>query len=306
MPWGLDLFPHDIQVTSAALVNINKQFDAVQTLSQHVIILLHQPKDTSMVLDVLRDRRYQQMEHLFWHKSKHTCIGPVKQYTRSVEMMTIGFHPERNRVHWSMSSDPMERHNFFECQSVTSLAKGAGGEPINVTKKPRPLAQWYLGNHCPPNSRVCVVGAGAGGEVLGACEAGINVVGLEVDKKQFDALRLHMVAIAGQQTDAIQKKKDDEQKKLDKELAELKDGVGSNAFSPQKKPKGMDDPMCADCGEDFKDGSAVLKCASCEDTSVFHQDCLVDIMDDNEEQISVCTACKSMYYPRHAEVFDTD
>ena len=78
--------------------------------------------------------------------------------------------------------------NYFTHPSLLTLAKDTSGNVINVTEKPPELAAFLLGMFCKPGATVLIVGTGAGGCVKGAVKAGLNVVGVENDEKQFNSL----------------------------------------------------------------------------------------------------------------------
>jgi hypothetical protein len=70
-PFRYELFPHDQQITTQSLVNQSKQFDAMNTLSSHVWIVIHKIDDTIIVKDAMVARGYQNLQQVYWHKPNH-------------------------------------------------------------------------------------------------------------------------------------------------------------------------------------------------------------------------------------------
>ena len=67
-----------------------------------------------------------------------------------------------------------------------------GGAPINIHEKPDWLAEALLSQYTRPGQWIVVGGFGAGGDVRGALNAGLNVVAIENDPDQFNATVAHM------------------------------------------------------------------------------------------------------------------
>ena len=73
------------------------------------------------------------------------------------------------------------------------LTKRIGsGAPINIHEKPDWLAEELLSQYTRPGQWIVVGGFGAGGDVRGALNAGLNVVAIENDPEQFLATVAHM------------------------------------------------------------------------------------------------------------------
>ena len=58
-PFGFDLFPHDQQITTQSLTNQSKQFDAFNTLSSHVWMVIHKIDDIIIVKEAMENRVYK-------------------------------------------------------------------------------------------------------------------------------------------------------------------------------------------------------------------------------------------------------
>lgn len=298
LPYGLNLFEYDVQMTQQKLQTVIKQFDAINIGTNHVVVYMHKPADTSMVLDTLKERRYQQTEHLFWHKPGQTMVGPVKQYTPSVEMLTIGFYPDRNAVPWNVDSDPAKRHNHFVCPSVKTLSKDHSGVVINQTEKPPEVSSWVFNHHCPAGSTAFIVGAGSGAEIIGAARANVNSVAVEVEERQYEALKIHLNKIVTQQMKEIEdstnkkkRKKPETTEPADSDALELDENFGFQ--SPSKNRNAIHAVECTACGNEIDPNvSDIYKCHECPTNPKFHPNCLVEVLDDDGEfKHYICDCC---------------
>ena len=299
MPYGYDLFTFDKQLVMSELTKALKQFDALQSQDHYIALLMHKPEDTNMVTEALRDRQYQHIDHLFWYKPGHQVSGPVKSYTNAVEMMTIGFYKDRNSVNWNVDADPLKRHNLIQLPPLTTLTKDSNGQPINVTEKPPGVVEWVLRNHCPPGSTVMIAGTGAGGDVKGAIQAGLNVVGVEVDEKMYKA-SLPVIAKFIQEMDAepeeIQGSLD-----VDDEVKVIEEWTAEVNWSPEKgRKKGAVLVACDQCGYEItaEQKESAIVCKYCEDSPLCHDECLKAIPGDADKGY-VCI----QHQKEHPELF---
>lgn len=246
--YGYGLFPWDVQITTLWLRNVLKQVDAMRTNDDHIAVLFSKILDVSMINDVLIERKYADVTQIYWQKPGQIMVGSNKKYTPCVEVATIGFFPNASAIEWYTSDQPVLRHNFIQIPSVKALAKAVDGEPINVCQKPPEVSKFILGNHCTPGTNVLVVGAGAGGDILGAVQAGLNVVAVEVDKRQFDALRGHLESLIGEYKEAKINASQGKQKKTkQKEAAEDPAELSGPTLSPSKKQPTNNVQLCHEC-----------------------------------------------------------
>ena len=190
-PYNVLDYPWDHQITKQELVNILSQFGVSQRTHNNpcVVVMYHKPRDTDIVMSAMESCQYQEFEHIFWYKTEsHAAPTPVKSYTNSVEMMTLGFFPAKNKCHWNVPKDPRYRQNLLVAKSP-DYVKERNGQVLNQSQKPRELMKEIVVNHVPMGGHVLVVGAGAGGDVLGALNAQVNVVAVENDEHQFNFLK---------------------------------------------------------------------------------------------------------------------
>ncbi len=298
-PYGLfgNRLKWDQQITSTDMDMIFKQFNTQQQSKTCVAVLFHKPTDSTLIANVLTEAAFQELTHLYWHKTNHFTSTPVSSYTSSVEMLTIGFKPNRQNCNWQMETDPRARHNFFDLPPVTTYTKDEKGDPINICEKPPALAKKIISNHVPVGGNVLIVGAGAGGDILGALQAGVNVVALERDYDQYSSLHKAMEHKATQELALLGKEQAEEkQSKLEKEK---KSGHESTSGSVSSIPSDtstssastssqISEKPCADCGEALEKGyDPNIKCSKCPDDGPMHDKC-APIHTDGQRYCATC------------------
>jgi len=255
MPWGT-LFDKtrnpdvawDVQVKPDTLFNILKQVDAANSAPAYKIAIWHKSYDTSMVEDEMRRKGFKSLSQLYWIKENHSTPTPVNSYTQAVEMCTIGCYPNANECKWSMNTNPVLRGNYFVMPAITSYLRDSKGHQCNPCQKPLPLNKRLTCQHCPPGDRVLVIGAGAGGEVLGAASAGRHVTAVESDERQFNLLKMHMFDLQQQQQKELEAKIVD----LDSSAAITGASGGSGGGDGEEVPETQEDkiakiPKCVEC-----------------------------------------------------------
>ena len=299
----------DEQVTDKDLDTIGKQFDAINTAEDYVAIMMHKPADSVLVIDHLTQRSYTHVCPFFWYKQGHITSGPPTGLNRAVEMGHVGYYPNYNAVHTNLPDNPVERHNHISCPSVTSLAKDAHNEPINVTEKPPEICEWLLKMLCPASSTVLIVGTGACGDVMGAVRARVNVVGVEVDKDQYLASRVHLEKLRDSFEAADKARLDQEEK----EAAEAQtveattedahfggssssndsSSTANNAHDASTNPK---PPKCPACAKQvLGEKEHYLYCRDCDLNLPMHEDCLNVHNANTDLEFFVCDDCHSKY-----------
>ena len=133
------------------------------------------------------DIGYQNVQTFFWYKPDMNVVGPVFKRTPAVEVCLIGHRGPTNgyATQFSLSKNPVERQNIIMGPSKRVLSKNAQGKAINIHEKPDWLAEAILAQYTKPGQWIVVGGFGAGGEVRGALNAGLNVVAIENDPEQY-------------------------------------------------------------------------------------------------------------------------
>jgi hypothetical protein len=234
----------EFQISVEYLSAIMKQVNASQMGTWYIFAIVHKPLDTQIVMEAFEAEGFVQMQHLFWYKEGHQTKTPESTYTNSVEMITVGFKPDRSKCGWNMGADPRGRHNHFVCKSVTNYFKYEDGSVVNPSQKPPDLLRWLCQNHLHAGDRVLVIGAGSGADIIGATQACCHVVAVELDDKQFGRLQTNLVKYSTSVEIKMGIEQDDDVSEGDKRLS-----VGSN------KSTNDDD-------EDDEEGSSV--CPECQ------------------------------------------
>ena len=281
-PYNLLDYPWDHQITQQELVNIMSQFAVSQRTHNNpcVVAMYHKPRDTDIVMSAMEDCQYQEFEHIFWYKTEsHSAPTPVKSYTNSVEMMTLGFFPAKNKCHWNVPKDPRHRHNLLVAKSP-EYVKERNGQVLNQSQKPRELMKEIVVNHVPMGGHVLVVGAGAGGDVLGALNAQVNVVAVESDGHQFNFLKTTLdkeLTLATEETD-VKASEADEKAGTDPSKE------GEAAVSTQQKQGAQSGigsvaaAKCIDCGStNAPAGDLKRECVECDIKGPLCADCSIQV-----------------------------
>lgn len=269
---------------------ILKQVAAQNSAQEWAACFFHTPKQTEMFMDVMEDNRYKEPVHLYWHKTDHASQTPVNQFTSSVEQAILAFYPSRMKNTVNLSTNPKQRHNFFECPQTTKKFKDSTGRIANPCQKPPEVAAWITGSVCMPGSTVLVIGPGAGGgEVLGALSKGCNVVAVEKDEYQFNQLQSHLLQVKDNirknELAAMREQKDAGSSDLSQSFP-----PGSQYQAPTEVEEEVVDKItrCLSCGKEIKEDAVQCTTEDCAGREHwFHAHCTVVIGD-----AIVCVDCK--------------
>jgi site-specific DNA-methyltransferase (adenine-specific) len=100
--------------------------------------------------------------------------------------------PRKNSRHYNISrhtkvvskpSEPGKRCPLSVIDSPTKVRRSCG----HPTEKPIDLYKWLIERYCPTGGTVLDPTAGSFNSVLAARELGLNAIGIEMDKKFYDA-----------------------------------------------------------------------------------------------------------------------
>ena len=300
-PFGYKIFPHDDQMTVNWLCTQSKQFDAINTKGNHVWIIVHKADDIVIVKEALEDRGYNNIQQVYWVKTDHYVEGPVHRLTPTVETVSFGCIPNAAAIHWNVDKDPRKRPNVFTHPSLLTLTKDTAGNIINKTEKPPALAQFLLGMFCKPGGTVLIIGTGAGGCVKGALQAGLNVIGVENDEKQYNQLYSEMNSwVAGHQKakDEV-KAKSEKVKKPSEPPAAAKADKKGDAAAPTKPVvviAATQEGKCFSCDEAGTDVDPLGKCTRCGKLN-HTKECMVEIADEDGNHAGIyCGGCKEKQF----------
>lgn len=287
----------DTQIETCQLITYFKQFEAATTQDEYAAAFLCAPKDVKVVRDALTDRGLKQLQEWFWYKPNQTIQGPQTQLVPCMEMGVIGYKPERGKLYWNVSDNPVLRHNVVIADSIKQVDKKEDGSPINPTQKPPEVAAWWFKQNCKPGSTVVIIGTGAGGDVLGANMAGCNVIGVEKDETQFHELqKLLNKRIAEMQSEKeAQLAKLKMGKKQNIENEDESTGIGGSFNASPTKSSQQVYRRCGECGENLPlDKKSHYYCVTCVDDQPCHRGCL-NVLDDiggtDEKTTYECDNC---------------
>lgn len=278
----------DHQINEDELMSILAQFQVSQREHNYpcCAVFYHKPRDTDIVCTALEKKGFQEMQHLFWYKGKeHTAPAQVRSYVNAVEMMTIGFFPNRGSAGWAVDVDPRKRHNFIQQSGPRSYVKTVNGEVLNQAQKPRFLMNKMVSEHVPLGGNVLVVGAGAGGDVIGALDAGVNVVAVESNKLQFSYLQ----ATLQKEVRRLGQADEEARQSAEEEVILGTQPPASQSANSSQQPalnSSAAEPVledCVECGEKTA-ATGVLQriCAQCEYSGPLCDKCSVQVPGSDE------------------------
>jgi hypothetical protein len=180
------------------LLKILQGFKFATSSPVHTVLLWVEIGQLGAVRAVLEspDAGYTNVQALFWYKPDMNVVGPVYRRTSAVEVCLIGLKGKAGDfgAQFNLSKDPVQRHNMIMGPSKRVLSKRIcnAAAPINIHEKPDWLAEALLAQYARPGQWIVIGGFGAGGDVRGALNAGLNVVAIENDQEQFLDTVAHM------------------------------------------------------------------------------------------------------------------
>jgi hypothetical protein len=179
-------------------------------------------------------------------------VGPVYKRTPAVEVFLVAHKGPVNHygAQFNLSKDPVERHNMISGPSKRVLSKNSAGKAINLFEKPDWLAEAILTQYTRPGQWIYVGGFGAGGDVRGALNAGLNVVAIEKDPVQYHA------TIAN-----LRRFTPDTQLDLVYTHAQMVYGHKNLALAEPEEEEEVPAPKCLDCGQVYVGAPTI--CITC-------------------------------------------
>jgi hypothetical protein len=234
------------------LTIVLKQFKAINHKVGHVVVLCCSWRHTDEITEALEEANYRDIQPVFWHKPDQNQTGDPLRFTQAVEVFIVANNyadGSKKNVQKTMDDNPMARHNIFEAKNTRIFRKYPDGQVVNHHQKPEHVIQFFLQRFAKPQDSVIVVGAGAGGDVLGANAAGFHVVALEREPKQFSYLRGFLTTY----TRTEQKKGDPEVPTNTPEPAcPFCAKMGANREHPLVACQVCDQVVCKDCSDEVK------------------------------------------------------
>lgn len=205
-PYGLGVANWDVTPTKEDLEATIAQFMPHNTAKAHVFVVMCHYLQKSMFHHVMVEKGYQDIHAAFWQKVNINVPGTF-QYTFGCEELLVGYYGGRRSNVWNTPQDPMQRLNTIFGPALRFKCLKPDNEPVNTCEKPPYICRIYAKHHVSPGNHVLVLGAGAGGDVLGALAAGCNVTAIERDPEQYPHLCSRLQRIASELHDAEEQQK---------------------------------------------------------------------------------------------------
>jgi hypothetical protein len=145
--------------------------------------------ELGLVRKVLAEANCKHIQVLTWYKHNlNQQTGTTASFLPATEVCIVGYFgkPEAAVAYLSMPQDPLQRHNIIIGPRMGKKALDVLGKDINPCEKPAYLAEWILRKVTKPGDTIS--GFGAGGDLRGALNAGCNVLAIEQDERQFNAV----------------------------------------------------------------------------------------------------------------------
>ena len=266
----------DILTSNNKMNQILKQAAASQQANEYVIQIWHDATECGNVHQVLKENGFKELANLYWVKENHST-PTAHGYTSVVEQSTVGYHPCRVKCCNNMDENPRKRMNVMSIPAVTKYHRDEHGEVVNPCQKPAELFKLFCEKHSLPNNWVLVIGPGAGGEVMGAILAGMNVVAVEMNERQFNCLQkilldynTWLIAQSQEESQDVDDLGRELQQSFNNDDTSAKGSVRATATSTAAVVK------CASCGGVMLAGEQRYKCTheDCEEGNVFHVECV--------------------------------
>ena len=184
-PWDETPFsPEQVQTAFNQMRAVQKSKDGNWVLCIYVPIAQY-----GMYEEVMRANHATSVECVYWVKPNHNKLGTNNFINAMQPVMVVVFGevPQKN----NMSDNPLERANLRTAPSPRTLTKLAGtSTPVNVTEKPPCIAEMLALVYCHTDrgKYTLVPCSGAGGDVVGLLVAGRNVIAIDKDPIQCEAL----------------------------------------------------------------------------------------------------------------------
>ena len=168
------------------------------------IIIIADYTQVQRFQECLESAQYTDIETVTWVKSQLSPGNPIrksKRFLRASELIIIARSPSKrqNRIrepnfiaYDDRENHTMERYDFFLGPEKKHLQKH-NKVVLNKYEKPEWLASYLAKPYVKMGDNALVFGAGAGGDVAGLLDLGLNVVCIENDNTQYYALQTRFV-----------------------------------------------------------------------------------------------------------------
>ena len=312
MPFGLGLAPWDVLLTDEELGRFFMQLNVVNTSQQTVLALVVHFADAGRVKAAMEAAGYLSVHPFYVYKPNQNVKG-TDCFIFAVEMILVGYlGGGKGRSLTFAERNPVGRHNLLFGHNVGTRYHLSGqAEPVNTCQKHTGVAH-HLASVCAhPGSNALVVGSGSGSDVIGCLRAGLNVVAIDKDSKQFQGCKARLLGyITGveseRKAEALELAQVQHLKEVarsmaawtppdeeDVEVDELVEMVQPDDAAPQ--PPALDSAgkskkaKCIACGQDV-DLAESVSCMGdlCTMGKFLHEDCVTPCMVTDCEEFFCC------------------
>lgn len=196
-PYGLKVAAWDETVpTEDEIKGLLRGFQFLQGSRELAsVVLWTNHFQLGLVQACLLELNFKHIQVLTWHKNNFNQVTSAPcSLVHATEVAVIAFHgnPSKAAQYVSMPESPLERHNMLSGPKLGKKSVDLDEKEINPCEKPPYVAEWILRRLTKPGDNVLVCGFGAGGELKGALNAGCNVLGIELDPRQYNAVKSMM------------------------------------------------------------------------------------------------------------------
>ena len=288
----------DRQMLGPELLKIWQNVTASTEGSDNLVFsIMHKPTDAEMVSNMMKDQNMKDRQNYFWDKGRaHSTPAAPNLFVNTVEMGTCAHTVGKDEAKGIMAVDPRLRQNIFTCPTVRRPFCDSKGDVYNITQKPPELFRWLCESWAPAGSWVLIGCGGIGGDVEGAVQAGMNVVVVESDEKQYRGIIQHMFAINNRVIQEREAKIASQEQTLKKNTVTGDNQSKAAQLMSQtpKIPVVVDKnvpkipPKCPDCGEQLPEGYDKDKhCQICADNKPLHDNCC----EVQSDMTYICATC---------------
>ena len=190
LPYGIGMADWDVAMTYDELVLMLAQVMIINTAQFHTLVLWVGFDQMALTTKAMKDSGYVAVHPVFHNKIDANFPQSCHVHLSCVEVMLWGYKTKSGTFgpHLRMPQNLHERQGIFNGPSKKVHDKNADGTVINHCEKIEWLSELVAKRTCPHNSRALVLGSGAGGDVRGLMNAGLDIVCIEKDTKQVGSM----------------------------------------------------------------------------------------------------------------------
>ena len=181
-----DKAPH----TAEELDRMLRSFNMQNTADFYTVVLWMSIRQIGMATAALLANGFSNLQDLFWYKVDHNQAMPQHLMLPAVECGIVAYHTNVNTFgnYLDMPRNLHARHNAIIGPGQRIYDHDANRKPVNRCQKPDYLSEFLGSRYMPHGGTVVVCGSGAGGDVRGFMNRGLNIVAIEQEEKQVTAM----------------------------------------------------------------------------------------------------------------------